>query len=89
MPQSLLQILSASLHLLQRGDEPRPGPGNLGHLARVGRCLCGAPVAWHFDQNNRFVSCGHLGMLDQGGAQALPESRRDIRSEASGERGPR
>lgn len=87
MPQGLLQTLSASLHLIQRGDQLRAGADDRGHLARVGECLpCGQPVSGHWDDHNRFVGCRHGEIVPLSPTDGLRVVAREFRGEAPSER---
>lgn len=81
--QRLLQVLTASLHHIQRGQQPQPGPANREHRGRAGVCLsCGEAVAAHWDAGNRFVGCLHARIVARRARRAL----RETGIETSGER---
>ena len=58
--------------LLRAAIEQHPGllhagTGDIqpGSQARVGRCVCGAPVAAHFGPQNQMLGCSHAQKVGQ------------------------
>jgi len=84
--KQLTQLLRASVAQGRRLQQTRPGHRQSGQQARPGRCVCGRPVAAHFNRRNEFVSCHERSVVGRA-ARPLHQIGQDRRSEAPGERG--
>jgi hypothetical protein len=84
--QQFAQLLRASVAQGRGVQQARPGDRKTGQQPRSGACLCGRPVAAHYNRRNEFVSC-HAPIVDRRGGRAPHQLRSAIRREASGERG--
>jgi hypothetical protein len=55
----LAQLRRASVEVGLRGDHAQLSASEPIGQMRVGRCVCGAPVAAHYNGRNAFVGCRH------------------------------
>lgn len=54
------QLLRAAVAQGRRFQQAHPRDRKTGQQTRVGRCVCGALVASHYDSRNQFVGCAHV-----------------------------
>lgn len=80
------QLLRATVAQGRRFQQPHPRDRESCQQPRWGACLCGRPVAAHYNRRNEFVSC-HGQSVGHRAARPLHQIGQDRRSEASGERG--